>query len=189
MWCLGSCLIALENEKSKNPPNRGSMCGVHIILANKSQISLLLSLSEIIRWLIVELSQIISEIFAHYWKSSEAVWAKPARINGSEWKQVKNHKNAIYSKPSHLPLFPLLWDDYTHQGQPKTIESTVGLFRIFWVVFLTHVGCILEKMYFFRRNKMCFTPSQQQQREVFLRILCNIAVKKYFFDLNLFTTL
>ena len=52
---------------------------------------------------------------------------------------IKKVKNAIFSKPSNLPIFPLLWDECTHQGQPKTIESTVGLFRPSWVGFLTHV--------------------------------------------------
>ena len=49
----------------------------------------------------------------------------------------KKHKNAIYSKP---PIFPLLWDKCTRQGQPKTIESTVSLFCISWVGFHAHVG-------------------------------------------------
>ena len=35
----------------------------------------------------------------------------------------------IFSKPSHLPIFPLLGDEFIHHNWPKTLDSTDGLFR------------------------------------------------------------
>ena len=53
---------------------------------------------------------------------------------------IAKYKTRISSKPSNLPIFPLLGGESIHHDWPKTIESTVGLFWPAWASFQTHVG-------------------------------------------------
>ena len=60
---------------------------------------------------------------------------------------IATYKTRIFSKSSHLPISALLWDECGHQGGTKTINSTVGLFRLAWGPFSASVRRILQIHY------------------------------------------
>ena len=57
---------------------------------------------------------------------SSGFWGHISHFWPLESRFLMSEKNALFLKPSYFPISPLLWDECTHQGQLKTIESNVG---------------------------------------------------------------
>ena len=59
---------------------------------------------------------------------------------------ITRHKTRIFSKPSNLPICPLLGGESIHHTWPKTMESTDGFFRLARFAFPGHVLVFLIHM-------------------------------------------
>ena len=66
------------------------------------------------------------------------------RLLESSFSAIATYKTRIFSKSPYLSISALLWDECGHQGGTKTINSTLGLFRLAWGSFWTNVLCLWQ---------------------------------------------